>query len=159
MILFFHICRAICLGGAKKMLLMNVAAMVSGIVCLLVFANSVRVALQLRHIDEACRYRAWNGFVVCYNGSVRPATRLLFEFHLARWLTLAALLPLIAGYVLSPAALDGAFKSVFDYGIYQAVYPTQINNLLSVGTIIGWICSISTLRYFPLVDKKLIKRR
>lgn len=138
---------------------LNFAAILSGIFCLCVFARSIYVALQLKHINEACGYKAWNEFVVCYNGLARPATRLLFEFHLARWLTFASLIVIVAGFVLSPTILDEVFKENFGPNAYQSMYQLHVNNLLSGGIIIGWICSFSTFRYFPLVDKKLIKRQ
>ena len=140
------------------MLWVNIAALLSGTFCLFVFARSVYVAVQLKHYREACGLRTWDAVNIHYNGSVRPVSKLVFEFHLARWLTLASLVLIILGLIFGPNMFAPVFKeSPLDS--YQSIYPMQANSLLSGGVIVGWICSFSTLGYFRVVDRKIIKRQ
>ena len=140
------------------MLWVNIAALLSGTVCLFVFARSVYVAVQLKHYREACGLRTWDAVNIHYNGSVRPVSKLVFEFHLARWLTLASLVLIVAGLILCPSILDPVFKESH-LSSYQSVYPMQVNSLLNGGIIIGLICSYSTRGYLRVMDKKIIKRQ
>ena len=140
------------------MLWVKVAALLTGAMCLIVFSKSAYVALQLKHYREACRLKTWKAVKVCHNGSVRPVSELVFEFHLARWLTLASLVLIVAGLILCPSILDPVFKESH-LSSYQSVYPMQVNSLLNGGIIIGLICSYSTRGYLRVMDKKIIKRQ
>ena len=138
------------------MLWVNIAAVLSGTFCLLVFVYSNHVSRQLKDLKKARGLSTWDSVMVIYNGSPKSAKRLILEFHAARIATIVALVMIVAGFIWSPTILEKTFADTF--GVSSSLSSNSVKpiTILSVGTILGWICSFSTLGYFKYIGRNLL---